>query len=129
MGDYIKFNTEQARRIVNAIREVERPNRSTDGGPYDNALNSRKIPNQDFTVRVYKTSGSAGSSITNCTWLYTVKTCSGRTLGTNMSPTKRRFPNTVYTVTPDGSFGTAFFDENGDLKLKDANELPDQESC
>jgi len=86
-------------------------------------------PGGSFTVKVYIDGGSSGSSSTTCSYTYTVKTLSGKIVGTALSPEKRRYESVPYTTTPDGSTGMAYFDGDGVLHLWDANELPDLIDC
>lgn len=122
MARYVKFTEPDARRIAAVVRAAE--------GQKNYALIERlmavldrRLPSQTFAVRVYIDGGVAGSATTPCTWTYRVTAMSGRDLGTGLSPIKRRFAPAVYSVTPDGTVGLAFFDDRGDLQLYDANEL------
>lgn len=73
--------------------------------------------------------GAAGSASATCTYTYTVKDLYGVIIGQELTPEKRRFPEVPYTTTPDDSPGIAYYDEEGDLQLFDANELPQVEEC
>lgn len=84
-------------------------------------------PSGMFKVLVYKDGGSAGSVATNCSWTYTVKCSRGRTLGAAKTPKERRELKTVYTLTPDGTEGLGYYDENGTFQLWSANETFDME--
>lgn len=128
MSRFVKFNEDQGRRIARAVRafEAATPDLTRDDNPNEPA---RMVVNPVFAVKVYKDGGASGSISTNCTWTYTVKTLSGRTLGTGKTPKARRFTLMIYPLVADGTIGTAYFDEAGVLQLLDANELPDIETC
>lgn len=125
----VKFSVDQGRRIAAVVRAHEK--RVPDAtSPLSPALEDRQIPNQIFAVKVYIDGGSAGSGSTTCSFTYTVKNLAETvTLGTAKSPKVRRLVNVPYTTTPNGSIGSAYFDEAGALQLFDANETPDLESC
>ena len=82
-----------------------------------------------FAVKVVKTSGSAGTVSTMCSFVYTVKTLDGTAIGTGMTPAKRRAAAGPYSAPADDSYGTAFYDEDGDLVLFDANEVEAVVAC
>lgn len=82
-----------------------------------------------FAVKVTQTGGSAGDATTQCSFTYTVKTLDGTTIGTGMTPQKKRASVGAYEAPAANSYGTAFYDEDGDLVLFDPNEVPDPETC
>lgn len=82
-----------------------------------------------FAVRCTIDGGSAGSAMATCSFTYTVKDLAGVVIGTSLTPELRRFSEVPYTTTPDDSPGEAYYDEEGDLKLFNANELPQVEEC
>jgi len=71
-----------------------------------------------FGVLVSAPSGAGGSSSSDCTFAYTVKSLAGADLADGASPTavlktpelNVRLPNTTYTAAPDNSIGTAVYD-------------------
>jgi hypothetical protein len=125
---FVKFSADQGRRILRAVRWYERQS-AYDHMPPEDPNRERRFPNPTFQVKVYADGGGAGGPGGDCTYTYTVKTLSGRTLATAKSPTRRRFPLTEYAVTPSGAVGQAYFDDAGTLQLFDANELPALEDC
>lgn len=129
MSKYVKITTDGFRRIAKAVREVEGTRRDLNGGPYDYSSNERRIPNQLFAVYVTRDGGSAGGGGEDCDWTYEVSTLSGRLLGTEMTPKKRRDPGMEYTETPSSTIGSAYFDEFGIFTLYDANETLAYEDC
>lgn len=82
-----------------------------------------------FAVTVTIDGGSAGSASADCSWTYTVKDLDGTVIGSTMTPQLRRFPEVPYTTTPSDSPGEAYYDEDGVLRLFNANELPQVEEC
>jgi hypothetical protein len=86
-------------------------------------------PGGQFAVLVYIDGGSAGSSSTDCTYTYTVRTLGGKLLGTAMTPQKRRFSSVPYSETPDATPGLAYYRNDGTVVLFDANEVPDLLDC
>jgi hypothetical protein len=86
-------------------------------------------PFEEFRCKVHNDGGSAGSSSTSCSFTYTIRTMSGKDVLTAQTPTRRRFTNVEYSATPTNTQGWAYFDENGVLKLSDANELPALTDC
>lgn len=122
MARFVKFSEPDARRIAKVVRASEQQK----GYALIERLmqvSSTRVPSPIFAVRVYIDGGAAGSASSACTWTYRITTMSGRDLGTGLSPIKRRYSPAIYSVTPDGTVGTAFFDDKGDLQLYDANEL------
>lgn len=79
-----------------------------------------------------------GSDTIDCAFTYTLTDLKGGILykepgvsATGMIPLKRRIPLTEYVVPGSGEaeYGLAFYDENDELLLWDANELPASEDC
>ncbi len=128
MARGVKLTQKQARRVGAVVRRVEAQRRDLTSTIEVDPLERRR-PNQLFAVKVTISGGSAGSASSSCTYVYTVTTLSGRQLGTNLTPQRRRFANVAYTSTPANSIGAAYFDETGAIKLYDANELPAVEVC
>lgn len=86
-------------------------------------------PGEEFAVRVSIDSGSAGSGSTNCSWTYEVSSLRGKVVATGQTPALLREPLLEYVETPDNSEGTAFYDEDGNFVLFNANELPAIHTC
>lgn len=83
-----------------------------------------------FAVKVTQTAGSAGSKTTQCSFTYTVKDLAGTTLGTGMSPLKRRPSVGKMTAGAADTIGLAYYDTDGTtLKLYDANEVNSVGAC
>jgi hypothetical protein len=89
----------------------------------------RRPAGEHFAVLVTQTGGVAGDEDTTCTFTYTVKDLYGVTIGTVMSPEKRRFEDTPYVAGDTDTPGSAYYDQDGVLHLYDANELPGAEEC
>jgi len=80
-----------------------------------------------FPVKVtVEDSDLTGDSDTNCAFTYSVESLSSVTVGSDMTPLRKRFPKTEYAQ--GTGYGLAFYD-SGDLKLWDANELPASSDC
>jgi hypothetical protein len=77
-----------------------------------------------FPVLVTQTGGSAGSQVppVDCSFVYTVKDLAGTTLGTGMSPVKRRDQRTQYEAPPADTPGVGYYQADGAFRLWDANE-------
>ena len=80
-----------------------------------------------FAVEVTKTSGSAGDKTTQCSFVYTVKTLGGS--GTGMTPKKKRPSVGKMGAPAAASIGLAYYDEDGDVQLFDANETLAPQVC
>lgn len=78
-----------------------------------------------FPVTVSKTSGSDGTSSSIATWLYTVTSLAGETLGTSVAQTR---PRQTGKQTP-GTVGLAYYDNSNTLKLWDAGEVQPTGAC
>ena len=126
---FVKFNTDQARRIARSVRAYEKTVRN--GRPSVVGPLGDRIPNVSFMVLVTKDGGSAGSAIADCSFTYTCTTLNGdATLGTSKTPTKNcRAPLTKYAPPPDGSVGAGYFDEEGVFQLWDPGEVLDLKDC
>ena len=82
-----------------------------------------------FPVKVTQTGGSAGNKTTQCSFTYTVETINDVQLATVQSPAKKR-PSVGKMAAPaSDSYGLAFYDEDGDLVLYDANETLAPNAC
>ena len=85
------------------------------------------------------TSGSAGDASTTCDFLYSVYAMDQTTLlaknsagddATGIKPKKERLVHTKYTTPSGKNLALHFYDDDGDLHLWDANELPfEPEAC
>lgn len=117
-----------ARRTAAAVRRVEDTPRF---GPADRTRRRLTIrPSVLFAVKVLKTSGSAGSSSTTVSFVYTVKTLEGVTIGTSLSPKVKRHSNVAYVDPSTTEYeGLAYVDATGAIALYDANEIVDLEAC
>jgi hypothetical protein len=86
-------------------------------------------PRACFPVLVTQTGGSAGDNSTACSYTYTVTDLNGNSLLTGASPSKRRTSVGAYSAPSAGSYGLAFTEVDGTVKLYDANEVPVVEVC
>lgn len=87
-------------------------------------------PNVLFAVICKKTSGSAGSGSSTCSYVYDVETLTGQVIATGATPDKNRKPNVEY-ATPNalGERGYAYIDKTGSVRLFEANEYEVTEEC
>jgi hypothetical protein len=90
------------------------------GGPNGTSLEVRRplfgaAQTFVFPVKVTNDGGSAGSSITMCSFTYTVDDLLGNQLGSSQAPyfSPARILVCACTVAPSGSYGTAFYDFSG----------------
>lgn len=128
MQSYYTFSESAARRVANVVKRVENDPFFALPAPSERHVSVR--PNHLFAVLCLKTGGSAGSSSTTCSFVYTVKTLRGVSIATSMTPKKRRFTNVAYTDPSSTEYeGLAYVDATGAVALYDANELPDLEAC
>lgn len=126
MPEIVTFSRESAMRIKRALRRLEHIPRN-EGGRLGNG--PRFTGNSFFPVKVTQTGGSAGDDTTPCSFTYTVKSLDGETLKTGASPVLRRTSVGAYSAPSADTYGQAFWDENGDVQLYDANEVPLVEVC
>lgn len=96
-----------------------------------NPLYAFLVPNPYslFAVKVTQTGGSGGDDATACSFTYTVKDLNLNTIGTAMTPKKRRTAVGAYVAGGANTIGSAYVDETGALQLFDANEVPDVGTC
>jgi len=68
-----------------------------------------------------------GDSDTNCAFTYTITSINGVECGSDLTPTRKRFPKTQYAW--GTGYGLGFYTEGGAITLWDANELPASSDC
>ncbi len=91
-------------------------------------------PANSIFVYAEKDGGSAGDADNTCSFTYSLyeldqatamtKKAEGGDAATAMEPQKRRLVKTKYTTVTGKKLAVAFYDEDGDLVLWDANEIP-----
>lgn len=80
-----------------------------------------------FPVKITKTGGSNGTKTTTASWVYTVTTLAGTTIGTSVVLTRPR-PKGTATFQVSDSYGEAFYD-GAALVLWDAGEIYGTGTC
>jgi hypothetical protein len=129
MTNYVpKLNQSQASFFGKLLRSktdfTKTVRRQRDGG--------RDVQPQDvFCVDVTVVGGVAGGSGGNCTFTYSLKLRGdSEVLRTGVTPERPRMAGVQYATPAANSIGTAFFDDDGVLKLIEAiEEIPLTETC
>jgi hypothetical protein len=82
-----------------------------------------------FPVLVTKTGGNPGDKTTQCSYVYSVTTLGGASLGINMTPVKARpRVGAMVAITSPNNIGVGYYAGSA-FGLYDANEVIDPEAC
>jgi hypothetical protein len=122
-----KFDEDGARRIVDAVRRVEK---LSDGSPfsaYSKVFDDYMPGPVLFLVDLVQVGGVAGSGTTNCTFTYDImRFGTSISLNTAQSPL---FPRDTHTQYIAATKGSAYQDLDGSIKLAQAYEAAATEPC